>query len=238
MANTGPQCRKKKIKCDGKQPCLHCQGSKAECVFTFTEKKRAQPKGAKYIEGLENRLHRMEHLLRLSGLLGENEVSQTDLGLLEQRLSDRARSARNSGSPMSDHRKSMVESMTGRSRSAGGTPPQRELTPSPKEEADTGKDLKEMSKNMFADDLKQCREMAEEGDKASVDNLAEMMDSLITNNQGETRYIGSSSGVSIFSPKGIKWVTEKTGDASFAQMFASAAPETWYHWRVILGKLY
>lgn len=86
-------CRKKKIKCDGRLPsCSHCENYKTECVFTQVEKKRAPPKGyvrhvglvprrtvvgrnqltmcrarAKYIEGLENRLGRMEHLLRLSG---------------------------------------------------------------------------------------------------------------------------------------------------------------------------
>lgn len=175
----------------------------------------------------------MEHLLRLSGLLGANEVSQTDLGALEQRLSERAQSARNSASPISDHRKSMLDTMNHRSRSVGGTPPsQRDVTPSPQEEANMGKDLDEAAKNMFVDDTKVSRDGGGENDKQSMDNLAEMMDSLITNNQGETRYIGSSSGVSIFSPKGIKWVTEKTGDESFAQMFASAAPEPWYQWRV------
>ena len=61
-------CRKKKIKCDGKLPaCTHCINYKTDCVFTQVEKKRNPPKGAKYIEGLENRLGRMEHLLRLSG---------------------------------------------------------------------------------------------------------------------------------------------------------------------------
>lgn len=86
-------CRKKKIKCDGKLPaCTHCINYKTECVFTQVEKKRSPPKGyvfeispalahcatrfwekltcwcrAKYIEGLENRLGRMESLLRLSG---------------------------------------------------------------------------------------------------------------------------------------------------------------------------
>ena len=79
-------CRKKKIKCDGKLPaCTHCINYKTECLFTQVEKKRNPPKGyeessiclrtfpltqlyrAKYIEGLENRLGRMENLLRLSG---------------------------------------------------------------------------------------------------------------------------------------------------------------------------
>lgn len=40
---------------------------------------------AKYIEGLENRLNRMETLLRLSGVLNEGD-DQTDLGDLERRL--------------------------------------------------------------------------------------------------------------------------------------------------------
>lgn len=39
-------CRKKKIKCDGKQPkCSHCINYKTECIFTQVEKKRNPPKG-------------------------------------------------------------------------------------------------------------------------------------------------------------------------------------------------
>lgn len=51
------------------------------------------------------------------------------------------------------------------------------------------------------------------------------MCSLVTTNCGETRYIGSSSGFSIFSPKGIQWVNEKTGDKSFHDMISSAAAD-------------
>ncbi|KAG9999399.1 hypothetical protein KCU78_g15926, partial [Aureobasidium melanogenum] len=72
IARACDMCRKKKIKCDGKMPkCSHCQNYKTECIFTQVEKKRQPPKGAKYIEGLENRLARMEGLLKMSGLLGE-----------------------------------------------------------------------------------------------------------------------------------------------------------------------
>ena len=82
--------RSQQIKCDGKLPaCTHCINYKTDCVFTQVEKKRSPPKGyaygsrcrasleiytdnqynrAKYIEGLENRLQRMESLLRLSGM--------------------------------------------------------------------------------------------------------------------------------------------------------------------------
>ncbi|KAK3076620.1 hypothetical protein LTS18_012516, partial [Coniosporium uncinatum] len=43
----------------------------------------------------------------------------------------------------------------------------------------------------------------------------------------------SSSGFSIFSPKGIQWVNEKTGDTSFQDMISSAAVDDnkWIHWK-------
>ncbi|GME54019.1 hypothetical protein GTA08_BOTSDO03406 [Neofusicoccum parvum] len=140
IARACDMCRKKKIKCDGKMPaCTHCTNYKTECVFTQVEKKRQPPKGAKYIEGLENRLGRMESLLRLSGLLSEDDDGRTDLGTLEKRLSEK---------------------------------------------------------------------------RASTNT-------------------GSSSGFSIFSPKGIQWVNDKTGDTSFQDMITNAAVDDnkWIHWK-------
>lgn len=212
-------CRKKKIKCDGKQPCGHCQSYKTECAFTFTEKKRAQPKGAKYIESLENRLGRMEHLLRLTGILGADEGGNTDLGVLEQRLSEKANSIRASVSPVSDHRRALGRgSRTG--SGAGASPLGQDHSPSPR------------TSTVTSPRPSTAVEDQETETKKDDEELAELMDSLITNDQGETRYIGSSSGVSIFSPRGLKWVTEKSGDSAFEKMFTSVAPTTWYHWRV------
>ncbi|KAI5290839.1 hypothetical protein KEM54_000294, partial [Ascosphaera aggregata] len=50
---------------------------------------------------------------------------------------------------------------------------------------------------------------------------------------GETRYIGSSSGFSIFSPRGIQWVNEKTGDNSFQAMISSSYIDDnkWIYWK-------
>jgi hypothetical protein len=44
---------------------------------------------------------------------------------------------------------------------------------------------------------------------------------------------GSSSGFSIFSPKGIQWVNEKTGDRSFQEMISTAAIDDnkWIQWK-------
>ncbi|KAJ5590986.1 transcriptional regulator family: Fungal Specific TF [Penicillium hetheringtonii] len=185
-------CRKKKIKCDGKMPkCSHCSNYKTDCVFTQVEKKRNPPKGAKYIEGLENRLGRMESLLRLSGLLSEDDNGKTDLGTLEKRLADRtnalnaARNTNKFAAPNANLQTTPV--LTIRRRES----------------------------------------------ETEVEALSDMMCSLVTNNCGETRYIGSSSGFSIFSPKGIQWVNEKTGDTSFQDMISSASVDDnkWMYWK-------
>ena len=46
-------------------------------------------------------------------------------------------------------------------------------------------------------------------------------------------FLGSSSGFSIFSPKGIQWINEKTGDNSFQEMITKAAADDtkWVYWR-------
>jgi hypothetical protein len=45
--------------------------------------------------------------------------------------------------------------------------------------------------------------------------------------------LGSSSGFSIFSPKGVQWVNEKTGDDSFQDMVTATSVEDnkWIQWR-------
>jgi hypothetical protein len=223
IARACDMCRKKKIKCDGKTPkCSHCENYKTECHFTPQEKKRAPPKGAKYIEGLENRLGRMESLLRMSGLLAEDDGGKTDLGTLEKRLAERQTSGSQSagaspavplpGSP------AVVETIK---KSSSHTTPQMQYT-SPTGNTENSPNVSKDPRNPFKRDPKE------------VDALADQMCSLITNNVGETRYIGSSSGFSIFSPKGIQWVNEKTGDSSFQRMIATATADDkigWDHWR-------
>ncbi|KAH7402197.1 fungal-specific transcription factor domain-containing protein [Phaeosphaeria sp. MPI-PUGE-AT-0046c] len=210
IARACDMCRKKKIKCDGKMPsCTHCQNYKTECIFTQVEKKRQPPKGAKYIEGLENRLARMESLMRLSGVLPEDDDGSTDLATLEKRLADRAGQSSTPRNSASDDMRASV------APTVNGTPAQQAL-PSPR--SGTASPEPEKQSN---------------GEAKEEDALAEMMCSLVTNNCGETRYIGSSSGFSIFSPKGIQWVNEKTGDQSFRDMISTAAVEDnkWISWR-------
>lgn len=238
IARACDMCRKKKIKCDGKMPkCSHCENYKTECIFTQVEKKRAPPKGAKYIEGLENRLGRMEGLLRMSGLLAEDDAGRTDLGTLERRLAER-QSHSNTTSPAQSN-VGMQEPRT----PADGTP--RE-PPQPQQPHQRQQTVPQIDPALSistpppppqapnpASDARQPGQGPLKRDPKEVDSLADQMCSLITNNHGETRYIGSSSGFSIFSPKGIQWVNEKTGDNSFQHMIGHATSDKqgWDHWK-------
>jgi hypothetical protein len=125
---------------------------------------------AKYIEGLENRLARMESLMRLSGVLPDDDDGSTDLATLERRLE--ARAGRSATPRMSmDDRRASVAPQTGDS-TMNGTPVQPAL-PSPRS-GTASPDPEESPANKEKEE----------------DALAEMMCSLVTNNCGETRYIG------------------------------------------------
>ncbi|KAH6687384.1 transcriptional activator Mut3p [Plectosphaerella plurivora] len=57
------ECRRKKIKCDGKQPCTHCAVYSYECTYDKPSNRRRNP-APQYLEALESRLQRAESLLR------------------------------------------------------------------------------------------------------------------------------------------------------------------------------
>ncbi|KAA8647265.1 transcription factor atrR [Aspergillus tanneri] len=216
IARACDMCRKKKIKCDGKMPkCSHCINYKTDCVFTQVEKKRNPPKGAKYIEGLENRLGRMESLLRLSGLLSEEDGGKTDLGTLEKRLADRSLAGGGLNAMKSPNKFNASSSNPQSQQNTASlhSTPRMDNQSSPHTAATSPDSQKES--------------------ETEVEGLSDMMCSLVTNNCGETRYIGSSSGFSIFSPKGIQWVNEKTGDTSFQDMISSAYVDDnkWMYWK-------
>ncbi|KAL8842069.1 MAG: hypothetical protein Q9170_000672 [Blastenia crenularia] len=57
------ECRRKKIKCDGKLPCSHCTVYTYECTYDQPSHRRRNP-APQYVEALENRLEKAERLLR------------------------------------------------------------------------------------------------------------------------------------------------------------------------------
>lgn len=127
---------------------------------------------AKYIEGLENRLARMESLMRLSGVLPDDDDGSTDLATIEKRLTDRAGQSTTPRQSLSEDMRHSAVPQSGTSTSQG-TPAQPTL-PSPR------------SGTASPEPESQSEEKVKERD----DDLAEMMCSLVTNNYGETRYIG------------------------------------------------
>lgn len=122
---------------------------------------------AKYIEGLENRLGRMESLLRLSGLLSEEDGGKTDLGMLEKRLADRASSLNASRNANKFNAPNASQQAT----ASYQTTPRMESNSSPRTAATSPDSPKES--------------------ETEVEALSDMMCSLVTNNCGETRYIGT-----------------------------------------------
>lgn len=123
---------------------------------------------AKYIEGLENRLGRMEQLLKISGLITDEEAGRSDLGAIERRLAEKTRASSNrtyspkpsvdtpnSGQPNND-------SHSGSSNTVSASPRDSIASPVPNE-ADKSQD---------------------------VESISDAMCSLVTNGAGETRYIG------------------------------------------------
>ncbi|KAL4795603.1 fungal-specific transcription factor domain-containing protein [Aspergillus venezuelensis] len=58
------ECRRKKIKCDGKQPCTHCTVYSYECTYDQPSNRRRNP-APQYVEALETRLHKAEALLHV-----------------------------------------------------------------------------------------------------------------------------------------------------------------------------
>lgn len=142
------------------------------CIASSLRPLTVYPSSAKYIEGLENRLGRMESLLRLSGLLSEDD-GKTDLGTLEKRLADR--SLGNTGlnslkSPTNKFNGSSATSQSQHTTASRHSTPRMDSQSSPHTAATSPDSPKES--------------------ETEVEGLSDMMCSLVTNNCGETRYIG------------------------------------------------
>ncbi|KAF2150952.1 hypothetical protein K461DRAFT_228550 [Myriangium duriaei CBS 260.36] len=58
------ECRRKKIKCDGKQPCTHCTVYSYDCTYDQPSNRRRNPVPA-YVEALEARVHLAEGLIQM-----------------------------------------------------------------------------------------------------------------------------------------------------------------------------
>lgn len=120
----------------------------------------------------------MESLLRMSGLLTEDETGKTDLGTLEKRLAEKASSHQNTA---------LIESPAPPKSGSGSGSSVPENSPRPGSQRDSHDTPRESFTTPSADGDKTGRE--------DVENLSEAMCSLVTNNVGETRYIGEPASL-------------------------------------------
>ena len=118
----------------------------------------------------------------MSGLLSEEEAGKTDLGTLEKRLSEKATSK--------DASVQRTES-TAPSKSSSASMA-RENSPRPASARESVETPREGVTSPSTDGDKPSRE--------EVEHLSEAMCSLVTNNAGETRYIGMSLAFRPFRP--------------------------------------
>jgi hypothetical protein len=128
---------------------------------------------AKYIEGLENRLGRMESLLKMSGLLSDEDAGKTDLGTLEKRLAEKV--SNNGETKRRESVKPTGSSAVPPAPDSHHSTPQRDTHSSPRNSIITPASDNEKERN------------------EEVENLSDMMCSLVTNNCGETKYIGNKT---------------------------------------------
>ncbi|KZF24154.1 hypothetical protein L228DRAFT_266514 [Xylona heveae TC161] len=78
------ECRRKKIKCDGKQPCTHCTVYSYDCTYDQPSNRRRNP-APQYIEAIEQRLHRAETILK--AVMPDLDLGSVDLDqVISQKL--------------------------------------------------------------------------------------------------------------------------------------------------------
>jgi len=106
------------------------------------------------------------------GLLTEDDNGRTDLGTLEKRLADKRESQRASAAPGSNP---ASPSQASQNEGSGSTP--RSTVASPEQSTTNG-------------DKEKRKSGTPEKSEEEVEALSDMMCSLVTNNCGETRYIG------------------------------------------------
>lgn len=124
----------------------------------------------------------MESLLKLSGLLSEEDGDRTDLGTLEKRLADQTNRNSSPGTPSkSPNGSSNTHTPARPSSESQHTTPKLGNSATPNSTLTSPEPPKEANKPKGKDG------------EEEVEALSDMMCSLVTNNCGETRYIGTAS---------------------------------------------
>ena len=122
----------------------------------------------------------MESLLKLSGLLNEEDGDRTDLGTLEKRLADQTKRNSNQGTPSKSPNGSSRTHTPAQPPYSQITTPQLGNLPTPQSSLTSPEPPRDANKSK------------EKTGVEEVEALSDMMCSLVTNNCCETRYIGTN----------------------------------------------
>lgn len=158
---------------------------------------------AKYIEGLENRLGRMEALLRLSGILStDNEHDGMDLQTLEKKLVEKKKAARDESGGDSSSRNSSPEQDEDETPAASRA-----------HSVDPAKDKPVSATKTPNTKAKSKSKKDGGGEVEEVEAISEAMCSLVTNDCGETRYVGTlmlscMRNLHLTHPRFLLWVLD------------------------------
>lgn len=123
---------------------------------------------AKYIEGLENRMRRLEGLLKMAGIAD----SETDIPSIERRLQQTQQPQLNDLSSFSAATAAARSSIDNAGKSRTGS-----LHSTPPQDSNSSPRVAESP-------------ISQEDKEHDVEALSDMMCSLVTNSCGETRYVG------------------------------------------------
>ncbi|KAF8470534.1 fungal-specific transcription factor domain-containing protein [Kalaharituber pfeilii] len=91
------ECRRKKIKCDGKHPCTHCTVYSYDCTYDQPSNRRRNP-GPQYIEGLEKDKQQLSTLIKLI----RPDIDPFDSKFNAEKLISEMRDARRPNGSVSD----------------------------------------------------------------------------------------------------------------------------------------
>ncbi|ODQ63194.1 hypothetical protein NADFUDRAFT_48114 [Nadsonia fulvescens var. elongata DSM 6958] len=216
-------CRRKKIKCDGTKPsCSSCKNNNIDCVYTQTEKtpKTARSRRSKYIAEFDLRLSRIENALErmIPSIEMITEVAGMRYSKNKNGTFERKRTY--SDSYRSQHSSYIDDSTT----SSDG-----DLNNDPKDgDSDFDSDLSQ-SEN---DEDESVNDNGFKGNKSNTDSKREgksefsKTDTHISHDKSQDclfmkidgtseKYFGSATPLSVFSPAGLKWISEKIGYKDF-----------------------
>ncbi|KAH8596020.1 fungal-specific transcription factor domain-containing protein [Bisporella sp. PMI_857] len=72
----------------------------------------------------------------------------------------------------------------------------------------------------------------EQGDFSKQVGISDNLSMVVVNEQGGSQFLGSSSGFSLFSPRGLQWISKKTGNQNLERLIMQIRqldPGTWDH---------